>query len=138
MLMTDLASSLLEHFEQQQISAPGFGHRDHVQVAFEMLEAYEFVDACTRYACTIRAMAESVDVLEKYNATITFAFMSLIAERKSQMGSANLESFLEENPDLLNRNVLKSYYTDERLASATARRQFLLPDKVSGPKQGAA
>lgn len=130
MTMTDSASRLLERFEQRQIAAPAFRHQDHVQVAFEMLGKYDFVDACARYASTIRAMAESVGVPEKFNATITFAFMSLIAERKSQMDGADLDSFLAANPDLLDKNVLKGWYTDERLTSAAARRQFLLPDKI--------
>ena len=58
------------------------------------------------------------------------AFMSLIAERKGQSGPDGLASFLALNPDLLDKDVLKRWYSEERLTSATARGQFLLPDKV--------
>lgn len=121
-------SPLLQRFENLDISAPEFHHEDHIRVAFEMLEAYDFVDACSRYAQTIRAMAHSVGVPEKFNTTITFAFMSLVAERKSHSEYADLETFLVANPDLLDKTVLGNWYSEERLHSAQARNQFLLPD----------
>lgn len=125
------STQLLERFETRQIAAPDFHHKDHILVAFEMLKKYDFVDACTRYASTIREMAESVDALEKYNTTITIAFMSLIAERKAMSDNDDLNGFLANNPDLLDKSVLKTWYTQERLSSAMARGQFLLPDRVT-------
>lgn len=127
--MDNAAPELLKKFEQLDIAAPDFHHVDHVKVAYQMLDKYDFVEACTRYAATIRTMAESVGAYEKFNITITFAFMSLIAERKNLIPS-DLKSFLESNSDLLNRNVLHDWYTEKRLASPAARCQFLLPDRV--------
>ena len=132
--MSRAANDLLTRFEQFEIDAPNFHHGDHIKVAYGMLNKYDFVEACTRYASTIRAMAERVGVPEKFNVTITFAFMSLIAERKGQSNPDGLASFLASNPDLLDKNVLKRWYSEERLTSATARRQFLLPDKAQGGK----
>ena len=120
---------LLHRFEQLKIPAPEFRHRDHVQVAFEMLDEYEFVEGCLRYAKTIRTMAESVGALDKFNTTITVAFISLIAERKSQAPGDSFEDFLAKNDDLMDRNVLQNWYSKERLASDSARTHFLMPDK---------
>ncbi len=131
-VMAEIQETLLERFEQQRIEAAEFRHIDHIQAAYEMLDKYDFLDACARYASTIRTMAESVGALDKYNTTITLAFMSLIAERKSLTDVADVDAFIEANPDLLNRGILKSWYSDERLDSSTARRQFVLPDKVVG------
>jgi len=125
-------NSLLGRFERHEIEPGSFRHSDHVQVAYDMLARYNFVDACARYASTIRAMAESVGVPEKYNTTITIAFMSLIAERRSQSDSNDLDSFLASNPDVLEKDVLKGWYSEERLGSSLAREQFLLPDKTYG------
>ena len=130
--MTDTNDKLLERFEQLEIHAPDFHHEDHVRVAYAMLDRYEFVEACARYAATIRTMAENVGVPDKFNATITFAFMSLIAERKSQSEPDDVAQFLAANPDLLESDVLSSWYSRERLTSAAARRQFLLPDRALG------
>jgi|APSaa5957512535_1039671.scaffolds.fasta_scaffold95670_3 hypothetical protein len=123
------SSNLLTQFETLKISASDFHHNDHIEVAYEMLNKYEFVDATSRYASGIRAMAEKVGVPEKYNTTITLAFMSLVAERKSQPNHTDLKSFLVANVDLLDKDVLKHWYSSERLTSSAARSQFLLPDK---------
>jgi len=130
--MNSPATDLLERFETLKIAPADFSHSDHLQVAYAMLEKYEFVDACTRYAATIKAMAESVGALDKYNATITIAFMSVIAERKASSDEANLQAFLTSNPDLQDRNILMSWYSKERLTSDLARKQFLLPDNFHG------
>lgn len=126
--MTQADLSLLDDFETMQLSAPDFHHADHVRVAFAMLQKYEYADACSRYANTIKAMADAVGVPEKYSATITFAFMSVIAERKAQSICETADDFLAVNPDLLRRDVLSKWYSKDRMTSALARAQFLLPD----------
>ncbi|MEM9173236.1 MAG: hypothetical protein AAGA84_11075 [Pseudomonadota bacterium] len=122
--------ALRQKFESLRIPPEDFHHLKHVYVAFAMLDQYDFVSACAKYAQTIRAMAEGVGVPEKFNATITFAFMSVIAERKAQMPDADLESFLKCNADLMSAGVLSEWYSNERLTCASARTQFLLPDRV--------
>lgn len=132
MMLTESTNPLFPQFERLEIPAPEFGHHDHVRVAFEMLDEYDFVDACARYARTVKAMATRLGAPEKFNVIITLAFMSLIAERKSKKKDADLESFLADNPDLLDKNVLGQWYSAERLASPAARGHFLLPDKLAG------
>ena len=129
--MSDASRNLLSRFESGDIEPASFAHCDHVRVAHEMLSQHDFVDACARYASTIKAMAESVDVPQKFNATITIAFLSLIAERMSRADSATFDSFLATNNDLLDKDVLETWYSSERLGSELARSQFVLPDKVA-------
>lgn len=127
--MTPAEIALLDAFENLEIPAPEFRHADHVRVAFAMLDKYDFADACSRYVNTIKRMAEAVGVPEKYNATITFAFMSVIAERKAFSDAEHAEAFMMANPDLLGKDVLSGWYSKDRMTSAIARSQFLLPDK---------
>ena len=124
-------TNLLERFEQQLISPEAFHHEDHLQVAHAMLARYDFIEACSRYAATIRTMAKRAGAVEKYNATITLAFMSLVAERRSQAPDKAFNEFLAANQDLLDRNVLSGWYSAERLTSAAARSQFVLPDRAA-------
>jgi hypothetical protein len=58
--------------------------------------------------------------------------MALIAERRALQGRQDWLSFSRANPDLLIKSgeLLKSYYSKERLQLPLARRQFLLPDRV--------
>lgn len=130
--MTEFDPTLTDRFERGEIVPTSFGHLDHVRVAFEMLERYEFVEACSRYARTIRKMARDAGAYEKYNTTITIAFMSLVAERKARNPGGDIAVFMADNPDLLDKKILGSWYSFERMTSAVARQQFLMPDRVAG------
>ncbi len=134
-MMADAEDDLAWRFEHGRIDPAAFGHVDHVEVAYAMLSKYDFIEACARYAATIKSMAESVGASKKFNATTTIAFMSLIAERKARSGNADFNAFLASNQDLLDRDVLMAWYSHERLASDRARCQFLLPDKIPSTRK---
>lgn len=124
--------SLLSRFEALEIDAEEFGHLEHVQAGFEMLHKYGFVEACARYASTINTMATNAGAPDKFNVTITFAFLSLIAERINRNNDhQNFGGFLAENPDLESANVLDHWYSEDYLKSDFARKHFALPDKVA-------
>lgn len=112
--------------------APGsFSHQDHIGTAFELLKRYEFLEAAAVYGRSIKRFAESVGAEDKYNTTVTLAFLSLIAERMQQ-NETDFEEFLARNPDLNSRNLLDRWYSMDALKSETARSQFLMPDLNSG------
>ena len=67
---------------------------------------------------------------EKLNVTITFEFMSVIAEHKADFGG-DRETSLRAHPALCEKDLLAHWYRDDRLRSERARRQFLLPEAVS-------
>ncbi|MEM8811945.1 MAG: hypothetical protein AAGF59_04945 [Pseudomonadota bacterium] len=119
----------LDRFERLEIDPTAFGHQDHMRAAYAMLSRYDFLEACARYSATIKSMAESVGASAKFNATITIAFMSLIAERRSSANETNWDAFIASNSDLLEPGVLAPWYSTERLGSDLARTQFLLPDR---------
>lgn len=124
------ASNLTEAFEAGTLDPATFTHQDHVAVAYDMLNAYEFLEACQKYAETIRALAEKAGAPMKFNATITLAFLSLIAERMSAGQYRGYEDFISQNADLKSKQVLEKWYSAERLTCETARKVFLLPDAV--------
>lgn len=135
--MTDIAATeigatdnaaLVDAFVARRLDNRAFHHRDHVVVAYELLRRSDFVTATARYADTIRELAKAAGAPEKYNATITFAFMSLIAERMATTEHADADDFIAGNPDLLSGQPLNRWYAPERLRSDLARRVFLLPE----------
>ena len=128
MTTCDIAS-LTDQFESHELDAKEFGHMEHVQVAYEMLHRYDFLDAATRYSGAIKALATRAGAPEKFNVTITLAFLSLIAERANETGHPDINQFLALNEDLKSGSVLKNWYTSEALQSDFARTHFLLPDK---------
>lgn len=129
--MTIQYSELLTQFETLEIDPKTFGHAEHVQVAFEMLHKYNYLDACTKYMKVIDVLAKSVGAHDKLNITITFAFLSLIAERIYENKELEYVEFINKNPDLLSSKALAKYYSKDDLTSDFARTHFLLPNRVS-------
>ena len=121
-------TELMRAFEANEINPSVFRHSDHVAVAYEMLSKYDFAQAAARYARGIRSLAIRAGVPQKFNATITFAFMSLIAERAAAAEHASYREFIVANPDLLSKGLLETWYTPERLRSDVARKVFVMPD----------
>jgi len=132
--MTTAECPDLERFVRGEIPAAAFPHREHVRMAFEMLKRHDFPETVLHYSRTLRAMAEKAGRPDAFHQTVTIAFLSLIAERMGSDGAAGFGAFAQANPDLLEKSVLTRWYGADRLASAAARRTFLLPD---GPFHGA-
>jgi hypothetical protein len=126
--MQTQSSELLKQFEAHEIDPAAFGHKEHVVIAWEMLQKYSFLDASTRYATAINTIATRAGAPEKFHMTITLAFLSLIAERAHTSSQSNIDEFLAQNPDLLSSNVLSQWYSDEQLKSELARTHFVLPN----------
>ena len=129
--MTVNYETLARSFEACDIDASDFSHVDHVGVAYEMLRRYDFLDASVRYSSSIKTIAANAGAAQKFNATITLAFLSLIAERIETTVHGSYDEFLEKNPDLFERNVLTKWYSPARLQSDLARSVFLMPDSVA-------
>ncbi|MFQ6548111.1 hypothetical protein AADZ90_009135 [Aestuariibius sp. 2305UL40-4] len=115
-------------FEAHDIDAATFHHAEHVRVAFDLLRKYDFLDASVIYAKGIRTIAARAGAPRKFNLTITYAFLSLIAERLAMKPANDFDVFVGENPDLMSKNVLLRWYDAERLSTDAARAIFLLPD----------
>ena len=122
------SKQLTHQFEQCQIEAQKFGHLEHIAVAFELLNKYDFLTVTTVYSNSIKTIAGRAGVDDKFNLTITLAFLSLIAERLEHAPTSDFAAFLDANQDLLTDNPLNQYYSKKRLYSDTARCVFLLPD----------
>ena len=122
--------TLTEAFLSDTISPTDFDHRAHVAVAFDLLQNHDFCEAHALYVRHLKALTLRVGMPEKFNATITMAAMSLIAERMATGKDRSAEDFLSRHPDLLEPRVLTSRFSPERLSSSLAREVPLLPDRV--------
>lgn len=109
------------------LASDGFSHRDHVAVAFEILSRHDVFEAMALYAKGLRQLTQQAGVPEKFNATVTFAFLSLIATRMAEQPCASAEDFLSGNPDLLKTDVLAPYFTRAEMQSELARKVPVLP-----------
>lgn len=122
-------AELTDAFEDGSLSPEGFSHEDHVAVAREMLLRHDFMEASRRYAEALQRLTQKAGVPEKFNMTVTLAFMSVISERMARDRGATFAAFLEDNRDLVSGNLLGRWYSRERLVSPAARSAFLMPDR---------
>ena len=122
------SSELTRSFEARNLDPAEFRHRDHVQVAFELLQKYDFIDAAAIYAKGVRSIASRAGASRKFNLTITYAFMSLIAESMIARPYEGFPAFVAANPDLMSKELLIRWYATDRLQSEAARGIFLMPE----------
>ena len=127
--MGESGSELLAKFEAFELGPDEFGHRQHVEVAYEMLRKYGFLKTMSKFPADIKTFATNVGAPKKFHVTITIAFLSLIAERMRVTETNDFDSFAAANEDLFEIDILKRWYSTERLTSDVARTQFLLPDR---------
>jgi len=124
---------LLTGFEQTTLGDGEFPHRNHLRVAWLLLQRFEPAVVLERYVDRIKRLVVVHGAEEKYHETVTWAFLLLVAERTRE--GETWSEFAAHNEDLLyqGRELLGRYYSAELLASTAARSRFLLPDRLVTP-----
>jgi hypothetical protein len=73
-----------------------------------------------------------------YNETTTHAFLHLIAAVKSAYAKTHAvsssEEFCDMHPQLMNKHVLRLFYSPQRRMNARAKREFVVPDLTPLPR----
>ncbi len=130
--MTDDERVSLEAFRAGTLSTDAFHHVDHVRMAWVYVREYGLESAAWQFVDDLKLFAAAKGVPGLYHATITQAYLSILAERIAVTPTAAWPDFVAAHPDLLQwkPGVLDGYYSPERLWCAAARARFLLPDRV--------
>ena len=129
--MTD--EGLVAAFESAELPGDQFTHAAHVRVAWCYLRRLSTPEALARFDISLRRFATANGAAAKYHATITTAFMLLIAERLEGTRDLSWTEFAARHPELLTKepSILARYYTTETLTSDRARRVFVMPDRLA-------
>ena len=130
--MTD--EELMRAFEAGQVPDGGFHHAEHVRVAWNYLRAGSLPEALGRFCAGLKHFADAQGATNLYHETITVAYVLLINERWAGSDpSMAWEAFATAPPDLLawKPSLLDRLYAPETLASARARRVFVMPDRLA-------
>jgi hypothetical protein len=109
---------------------PGpFGHREHLRLAWLALEAAPSTsDAQDRVSDAIRAIAGGMGVPQRYNRTVTDAWVRIVAHCRAAGRARTFDELLRDHPWLLDKRLLMRHYTSRTLASDPARRGWVEPD----------
>ncbi len=117
----------LRAFDEGRVAPADFPHAEHLRFAFEILARCPFGEAAERFRRGLGHIVQQAGKPELYHATITVAFLALIAERRATSAALDWPTFIAANQDLLNKDVLLRWYSQEQLQSRLARATFCLP-----------
>lgn len=129
---------LLRAFESCKIPHGEWDHRAHVRVGYLYLCRFGWPAALNRMRAGICALNASHDVPDQldrgYHETITHCFLWLLHATVVSGGPCCSSSdFCDRHPELLEKRVLLTFYSKERLFSAEAKRAFVEPDVADLP-----
>jgi hypothetical protein len=106
----------------------GFGHREHLELAWTYLRLHPFEHAQLAMIDAIRHVARRHGAEDKYHETITRAWLHFVAVHVQRWGAGSFEAFIERNPDLLDRKLLDHFYSRELIFDESARGAWVEPD----------
>ncbi len=125
--------NLLRKFENLELDGASFGHQEHLQVAWTMMQKWSPHKAMDRYIAALRRFAKHHGAIGKYHETITLFYLYEIQRRIAQQPPApSWHAFAAANPDLAgsHHEFLGRHYPAQALASTFARNHFLPPDNA--------
>jgi len=126
-------ATLVARFEQLELPPTDFHHREHVRLAFAMLQGADFAEAALRFRRALKRFAAAAGAHGKYHETLTWAYLALVARCMDERSYATSFELLDARPDLLDHKtgLLARYYdVAEIAASPVARRVFVLPERA--------
>ncbi len=106
----------------------GFGHREHLELAWTYLGRYPIDEATEAMVAAIRHVARLHGAEDKYHETITRAWLHFVAVHAQRWGADSFEEFLQRNPALLDSKLIEHFYSRELMASDAARATWTVPD----------
>jgi hypothetical protein len=123
-------TALIEAFEGLAIPPAAFRHREHVRLAFALLQREaEFGAGADRFCRALKRFAAAHGAHGKYHATLTWAYLALIHERMHVEPCADSFELLERVPDLFAAELARRYDVAAIVASPLARAVFVLPER---------
>ncbi|NUR95578.1 MAG: hypothetical protein HOV67_09995 [Kribbellaceae bacterium] len=109
-------------------TADRFGHREHVQLTWLAVRRCGTAGAVDLISDGIRRTARYAGVPQKYNATVSRAWVELTAYHMSEAPAESFAELLQRNPGLLDKRLLTRFYSSRTLASSDARTGWVEPD----------
>lgn len=106
----------------------GFGHREHLELAWSYLRLYSLDQAGEVMVAAIRHVTRLHDAESKYHETMTRAWLHLVAVHVQRWDAESFEAFLERNTGLLDRDLIQHFYSRDLILSETARAAWTAPD----------
>ncbi len=102
-------------------------------MAWLYVRRYGQHEAVCRAGTGLRALAASHGHPERYSATRTAVWVTLVAHHLAEAPDLGFDAFLGRFPRLLDGRLLDSHYSPDLLASAGSRAHWVEPDRLPLP-----
>ncbi len=133
---------LLCKFEDCSLPHEEWTHRSHVKVAYLHLVRDPFDVALAKFREGIRRYNAAHNVpegpMQGYNETTTHAFLQILKATMDAYGeifpTPDADAFCDTHPHLLQKHILRLFYTPERRMHRDAKAKFVAPDLAPLPE----
>ena len=125
-------------FEACRFPPAEFSHRAHIRLAYVYLTEHDTDRAhqLMQHALLTFLQYHGVAV-SKYHETITRAWIMAVRHfMENSLGSESSETFMENNPRMLDSTIMMTHYSAEVLFSDEARAKFVEPNLSPIPRYG--
>jgi hypothetical protein len=129
-----MVSPFQELMRTVMAGADRFGHRQHVHLTWLAVRRYGTAAAIGIVSDGIRATARYHGAPQKYNATVSRAWVELVGHHAAQVNAApDFDAFADRHAALLDKRLLIRFYRPATLASPAARAAWVEPDLAPFP-----
>lgn len=113
-----------------------FGHRQHVHLTWLAVRRYGTGAAVDLMSDGLRRTARYAGAPQKYNATVSRAWVELIGHHTVADRLDDFDEFAVRNSALLDKRLLTRFYEPKTLATTAARTGWVEPDREPFPWTG--
>lgn len=110
-----------------------FGHRQHVRLTWLAVRRYGTTATVDLMGDGLRQTARYAGAPQKYNATVSRAWVELIGHHTVEDGLDDFDEFVARNTALLDKRLLMRFYEPKTLAGTSARTGWVEPDRAPFP-----
>ena len=128
-----MSATFDELFAEVTRSAPRFGHRQHVHLTWLAVRRCGRSAAIDLVSQGIQRTARYAGAPQKYHATVSRAWVELIAHHVAADGTDDFDAFAQRNAPLLDKRLLARFYRSATLAGTPARVGWVEPDLAPFP-----
>ncbi len=117
-------------FESGTFPPSAWDHRAHVRLAYVFLTEHKDDVAFSMMQQALLGFLESNGFdASKYHDTMTRAWILAVRHFMARTPSSDsADSFIDQNPELLDSKIMMTHYSAEALFSEEARKQYVEPD----------
>ena len=110
-----------------------FDHRAHVHVTWLAVREACMPGAIALVSDGLQRTTRYAGVPQKYHATVSRAWVELVAHHPAHDPATDFDAFAARNPALLDKRLLTRFYRSTTLASPAARTGWVAPDLTPFP-----